>query len=655
MLPRNQGLCTRAPLVIEMETCKTEEAFFAHLPPGTLGSESNPFSGHTMAKRVQDEIVRQSDVLCEEAGTKVTDVDIVLKYRAPHVPQLSIVDLPGRHVRDRVLAEKIDTVIKKKMSGEKTIILAVDQAGQDLDDSHACELIQQVDPDFKNVLWAITKIDMIEKDVGAQEEVVKAMNGAATVNCGFGFIPVRNKMQKELEEGVSQKETRRRERALFSRLVAFRGKQDQCGTSFLVRRLGEIFSDSVRSAIGPIRSKAEAKLKEFAEELSERERSLDPAKVSQLLYRLEYQFRSKFEHQMQEESSNVISDGVRLRDTIELNILKAQVLDPFKTITIGTTVEQIIRAANKTGANQVGGLPNFTKLITDVIKTEQSKIFVDNDTIPATLTAIKEQIQLTLNRVIQFESKTEETQFGYIKEFFIETVMEYFTFVIDECEDSMIDYVHSIGTEVDLTRSGTLLEPTKFATVLRTYYSNIAADPDEAEEEPERQSKALKAMFGDAARPSRIMGMRLRPVSVRVDSPYQPFKNADNEEDMHKAASIIWKVAQDYISHCAPIVASTFKGYILSRIINRSINKVRRRRRKSTPKKYGGMDIDLDLGVGFYLNSKLRISQTEIMERMSKESETSKSRREWLSKQIDMLKQVITSIKRYEAEAISNS
>ena len=42
--------------------------------------------------------------------------------------QLSIVDLPGRHVRDRTLAEKIDTVIKKKMSGEKTIILAVDQA-----------------------------------------------------------------------------------------------------------------------------------------------------------------------------------------------------------------------------------------------------------------------------------------------------------------------------------------------------------------------------------------------------------------------------------------------------------------------------------------------------------------------------------------------
>ena len=33
----------------------------------------------------------------------------------------------------------------------------------------------------------------------------------------------------------------------------------------------------------------------------------------------------------------------------------------------------------------------------------------------ATLTAIKEQIQLTLNRVIQLESKTEETQFGYIK------------------------------------------------------------------------------------------------------------------------------------------------------------------------------------------------------------------------------------------------
>ena len=45
-----------------------------------------------------------------------------------HSRQLSIVDLPGRHVRDRVLAEKIDTVIKKKMSGEKTIILAVDQA-----------------------------------------------------------------------------------------------------------------------------------------------------------------------------------------------------------------------------------------------------------------------------------------------------------------------------------------------------------------------------------------------------------------------------------------------------------------------------------------------------------------------------------------------
>ena len=42
-----------------------------------------------MSTCVQKEIVRQSDVLCEEAGTKVTDVDIVLKYRAPHVPQVS--------------------------------------------------------------------------------------------------------------------------------------------------------------------------------------------------------------------------------------------------------------------------------------------------------------------------------------------------------------------------------------------------------------------------------------------------------------------------------------------------------------------------------------------------------------------------------------
>ena len=58
------------------------------MPAGTRGSESNPFSGHDMSTCVQKEIVRQSDVLCEEAGTKVTDVDIVLKYRAPHVPQV---------------------------------------------------------------------------------------------------------------------------------------------------------------------------------------------------------------------------------------------------------------------------------------------------------------------------------------------------------------------------------------------------------------------------------------------------------------------------------------------------------------------------------------------------------------------------------------
>ena len=37
MLPRNQGLCTRAPLVIEMETCKT----------GTFPNKLSCFASYT--------------------------------------------------------------------------------------------------------------------------------------------------------------------------------------------------------------------------------------------------------------------------------------------------------------------------------------------------------------------------------------------------------------------------------------------------------------------------------------------------------------------------------------------------------------------------------------------------------------------------------
>lgn len=651
MLPRNQGLCTRAPLVIEMETSKSEEAFFSHLPAGTAGSESNPFRGHDMSSRVQAEIIRQSDVLCKEAGTQVTDVDIVLKYRAPHVPQLSVVDLPGRHVRDRSLGEKIDAVIKKKMSGEKTIILAVDQAGQDLDDSHACELIQHVDPNFSKVLWAITKIDMIEKDIGAQEEVVKAMMGGATINCGYGFVPVRNKMQKELEERVTQKETRRREQALFSSLPAFKSVQEQCGTAYLVRRLGEIFSNAVRSSIGPIRTKAEAKLKEYAQELEEREQAVKPDEVAQVLYGLEHQFRSKFQAQMQKDSGNIISEGNRLRDSIELDILKTRVTEPFETVTITTSVEKILVAATKTQAQQVGNLPDFTKLVTDVIKTEQAKLFIDNDTISTTLAAIKEQIRITLVEVIQFETKVEEQQFQFVKDFFIDTAMEYFTYIIDECEESMLDYVYSIGEEVDIARNNTLLQPKKFAGVLRGYLSEtvdgIASNDDFEDSFPE-----LSALPRSSARPPTI---RQRPKSIRMDNSISSQRIKSGVEldiesgESRKAARIIWEIAQDYISHCAPIVASTFRGYIVTRIINRSINNGVKRKRKTPAQKYGGMKIDLDLGVGFYLNSKLRLEQQKILARMSEEPEASKARREWLKKQIDLLTQVTASIRKYEA------
>ncbi|MCO5559324.1 hypothetical protein L7F22_012921 [Adiantum nelumboides] len=101
----------------------------------------------------------------------VSDSPIELKIHSPHVPDLTMIDLPGyvqlaSMDQPEELREKISSLCEKYIQ-EPNVILAVCAADVDLANSPALRASRKVDPLGLRTIGVITKMDLVEPSVGA--------------------------------------------------------------------------------------------------------------------------------------------------------------------------------------------------------------------------------------------------------------------------------------------------------------------------------------------------------------------------------------------------------------------------------------------------------------------------------------------------------
>jgi replication fork clamp-binding protein CrfC len=191
------------PLILRLQSCKSKDESIIRMDYGTV--KDHLIHGE---EKIEAAINAATGVL---AGVHkaVRDTPISLHIRKPHVPDLTMVDLPGItrvpvHGQPANIYKQIQAMIMHYISPEESIILNVLSAQVDFPTCESIRMLQQVDNEGKRTLAVVMKVDKAPE--GLLEKVT-----TDAVNIGLGYVCVRNRTHNDDTISVA----RVREKDLF--------------------------------------------------------------------------------------------------------------------------------------------------------------------------------------------------------------------------------------------------------------------------------------------------------------------------------------------------------------------------------------------------------------------------------------------------------
>ncbi|KAK6289405.1 hypothetical protein POUND7_000946 [Theobroma cacao] len=198
-LPRSQGICTRVPLIMRLQSHQS--------PAPELHLEYNGKIVPVEESDITTAINLATDEIAGH-GKGISNTPLTLVVKKDGVPDLTMVDLPGItrvpvQGQPENIYEQIRDIIMEYITPEESIILNVLSATVDFSTCESIRMSQKVDKTGERTLAVVTKADRAPEDLF--EKVT-----ADDVNIGLGYVCVRNRIGDE-----SYEEARREEARLF--------------------------------------------------------------------------------------------------------------------------------------------------------------------------------------------------------------------------------------------------------------------------------------------------------------------------------------------------------------------------------------------------------------------------------------------------------
>ena len=267
ILPLGEQMCTRAPLSLQL----------VHTPdPSAMRAEFGGFTSgvwaptETIALQCPDPTAPQlaqiraaiESQTSARAGAQkgVSHEPIFLRIHSPHVPNLSLVDLPGltmTALTDQGQPRDIKAQIKRMIGGyieqERTIILMVCPARMDLEADPALELVKEYDPQGNRTVGVLTKIDLMNAGSDVSRYLANAV--PADLQLRHGYFAVRNRAPAEVAtatvaDGFGLEEAYFAQHPTYAK--AGSALRERLGVPPLSRFLARILSDHLRQHLPEI-------------------------------------------------------------------------------------------------------------------------------------------------------------------------------------------------------------------------------------------------------------------------------------------------------------------------------------------------------------------------------------------------------------------
>ncbi|KAK6781561.1 hypothetical protein RDI58_019357 [Solanum bulbocastanum] len=333
-LPRGSDICTRRPLVLQLEKRSAgigndslEWGEFAHLP-------ENRFYDFSAIRR---EILAETE---KEVGVNkgVSDKQIRLKICSPNVLNITLVDLPGITkvpVGDQPsdIEARIRNMIMSYIKQETSIILAVSPANADLANSDALQMAKQVDPTGTRTIGVITKLDIMDKGTNARNFLL-----GKVIPLRLGYVGVVNRSQEDINNNRPIREALAYEEQFFRDYHVYRGLSDRCGIPQLAKKLNQILEQHIRNVLPTLKTDLTSHLVAVEKELRAYGEALESkgergAMLLNILTKYSEAFSSEVDGKSQAMTTKELSGGARIHHIFQSIFVKSlEEVDPCEDL-----------------------------------------------------------------------------------------------------------------------------------------------------------------------------------------------------------------------------------------------------------------------------------------------------------------------------------
>lgn len=349
-LPRGTGIVTRRPLVLQLINKrpggkKLDQDQVNLLNDKGEASENNleewgeflhlPNKRFYNFEEIREEIVRETDAKTGK-NLGISAVPINLRIYSPHVLTLTLVDLPGLTKvpvgdQPKDIERQIRDMLMKYITKPNAIILSVNASNTDLANSDGLKLAREVDPEGSRTIGVLTKVDLMDQGT----DVVDILAGRV-IPLRFGYIPVINRGQRDIEKKKTIRDALRDEAEFFENHPLYKAKLQFCGTPYLAKKLNGILLHHIKSTLPDIKMRIEHSLKKYSQELTVLGPQLEESPTSialNMITNFSRDYNEILNGEAKELSSHELSGGARISFVFH-EIFKngIQALDPFDQI-----------------------------------------------------------------------------------------------------------------------------------------------------------------------------------------------------------------------------------------------------------------------------------------------------------------------------------
>lgn len=255
ILPTDSKIATRVPLRIIMN--KGEQGSNGWVDFNNGEEKINISVPRPLPEEVTQirKFIQQKTIELAGDNMNISSTPILLQIYSPHVPNLSLVDLPGLTMvactdkgQPEDIKQRIEKLVISYIQNPKTIIITVMQARADLETDLGLALVKSHDKDGSRTIGVLTKPDLMNNDTHVGYYITNQISKNLMLTHGYYLVKNRNKVESQQADIIKGFEL---EKNYFNNHPEYKKNKykDRIGIPKLTNNLNKILVSSITELI----------------------------------------------------------------------------------------------------------------------------------------------------------------------------------------------------------------------------------------------------------------------------------------------------------------------------------------------------------------------------------------------------------------------